>query len=122
MEFSPVLEIHGLLQRFCQRSRQTWRHELGGELRLRCLDDGEHSGDTTEMKQATAVGGDVLVVVGLQAEKVAEFVIASAEPLRCIEAFEAAHTSDAAFHTAMILFQSIVLVSAGPMENPPAER
>jgi hypothetical protein len=53
--------------RFCQRSRQIWRHELDGELSRRCLDDGKRSGDMTEMKQATAVGGDVLVVVGLGA-------------------------------------------------------
>jgi hypothetical protein len=54
---------------------------LDDELRLRCPEDGERSGGTTEMKQATAVGGDVLVVAGLEAEEVAEFVIASAEPL-----------------------------------------
>jgi hypothetical protein len=95
---------------------------LDGEFRLRCSEDGKRSGSTTEIKQATAVGGDVLVVVGLEAEEVAEFVIASTEPLRCIKAFEAAHTSDAAFHAAMILFQSIVLVSTGPMDSPPAER
>jgi hypothetical protein len=69
---------------------------LDGEPCLRCLNDGKRSGDTTEMKQATAVGGDVLIVVGLEAEEVTEFVIASAEPPRCIEAFEAAHTSDTA--------------------------
>jgi hypothetical protein len=34
------------------------------------------------MKKASAVGGDVLVVMGLEAEEVAELVIASAEPLR----------------------------------------
>jgi hypothetical protein len=88
---------------------------LDGELRLRCLDDGKCIGDTTEMKQATAVGGDVLVVVSLEAEEVAEFVIASAEPLRCIKAFEAAHNSDAAFHTATILFQSIVMGWPAPL-------
>jgi hypothetical protein len=54
---------------------------LDGELRLRCLDDGERSGGKTEMKQATASGWDGLVAVGLVAEKVAEFVIASAKPL-----------------------------------------
>jgi hypothetical protein len=34
-----------------------------------------------EMKQASAVGRDVLVVPGLEADKVAEFVVAPAEPL-----------------------------------------
>jgi hypothetical protein len=75
---------------------------------LRRTEDGEHSRGTTELKQATAVGRDVLVVAGLEAEEIAEFVIASAEPLRCIEALEAAHTSDAAFHAPMILFQSVM--------------
>jgi hypothetical protein len=69
-------------KRFCQHSRQTWRQEMGGELRLRCPEDGEGSGGTTEMKQAAAVGGDVLVVAGLEAKEVAEFVVASAEALR----------------------------------------
>jgi hypothetical protein len=35
---------------FCQGSRQTWRHELDDEFRLRCLEDGECSGGATEMK------------------------------------------------------------------------
>lgn len=67
---------------FCQHSRQTWRHELDGEVRLCCFEDCERSSGTTEMKQASAVGGDVLAVAGLEAEEVAEFVIASAEQLR----------------------------------------
>jgi hypothetical protein len=34
------------------------------------------------VKQATAAGGDVLVVAGAGAEEVAELVVASTEPLR----------------------------------------
>jgi hypothetical protein len=74
------------------------------------------------MKQATATGGDVLVVAGLEAKEIAEFVVASAEPLRRGEALEAAHTSKSTFHAAIILLQSIDLVSAAAMDNPPVER
>ncbi len=55
---------------------------MQGEFSLRRLENCERSGGATEVKQATAVGGDVLVVAGLEAKEVAEFVIASAEPLR----------------------------------------
>lgn len=68
--------------RFCQHSRQTWCDELAEKFRLRCSEDGERSGGTTEMKQAAAVGGNMLVVAGLEAKEVAGFVIASAESLR----------------------------------------
>ena len=33
------------------------------------LQDGEHGGCTTEMKQAAAVGGNALVMAGAEAEK-----------------------------------------------------
>jgi hypothetical protein len=66
---------------FYQNSRQTRRDEIQGEFSLRHLEEGEHSSGTTGMKQATAVSGNVLVVAGLEAEDVAELVIASAEAL-----------------------------------------
>ena len=56
-----------------------------------------------------AIGGNMLVVAGAGAEEVAKLVIASAEALRRGEALEAAHTSDAAFDAAVILFQAIVM-------------
>src|SRR3954471_6321320 len=71
------------------------------------------------MKQAMAVGGDVLIVAGAGAEEVAEFVVAPTEALGRGEALEAAHTSDAAFDAAMILFQAIVFVATGAMGDPP---
>src|SRR5829696_9747801 len=74
------------------------------------------------MKQAMAVGGDVLIVAGAGAEEVAEFVVAPTEALGGGEALEAAHTSDAAFDAAMILFQAIVFVATGPMGDPAAQR
>ena len=61
------------------------------------------------MKQSAAVGGDVLVVAIATAEKGAEFIVSSTEPLRGPDFLEAAHTPDPAFHAAMILLQPIVL-------------
>jgi hypothetical protein len=90
--------------------------------RLHHTENSERRGGTTEMKQATAVGRDVLVVAGTRAEKASKFVIASAEPPRCIEALEAAHTPDVAFDAPVILLHPVILVSAGAMGNPPAER
>ncbi len=66
---------------------------------LRGPEDCERSRSTTEMKPATAVRGDMLVMANVGAEEVAEFVVASTEPIGCAEAFETAHTSDAAFDT-----------------------
>ncbi len=54
---------------------------MRGEFRLRRLEDGEHGCGATEVKQATPVGRDRLVVAGAEAEAVTEFVVASTEPL-----------------------------------------
>src|SRR5919202_1523216 len=59
----------------------------------------------------------MLVVAGTGAEEVAELVVASTEALRCSEALEAPHTSCAPFHAPMILFQSVILVYAGPVHD-----
>ncbi len=50
---------------------------MHGEFRLRGLENCERSRRTTEVEQATAVGGDGLVVAGAEAEEVAELVIAN---------------------------------------------
>jgi hypothetical protein len=92
------------------------------ELGLRRSENGEHGSGTTEVKQTATAGGDMLVVAGAGAEKGAEFVVASAEALRGSEALKAPHTSCSAFHAPMILLQSVILVGAGPMHDPPAER
>ncbi len=44
------------------------------------------------MEQTAAVGGDMLVVAGAEAEKGAELVIPSTEPLGGPECLEAPHT------------------------------
>jgi hypothetical protein len=73
------------------------------------------------MKQAAAIGGDMLVVAVAETKKGAELVISAAEPLGRGEALEASHTSDPAFDAAMILLQPIVPVCTGPMLHVPAK-
>ena len=65
------------------------------------------AGRTTEVKQATAVGGDMLIVAGAGAKEVAEFVVAPTEALGGGEAPEAAHASDAAFDAPVVLFKAV---------------
>ena len=74
------------------------------------------------MKQATAAGRDILVVAGARPEVIAKLVIAPTEPLSGSEALEAPHTSNTAFHAAMILFESVILIRAGAVDNAAAER
>ena len=107
---------------FCQNSCQTRRREVKAEFSLRCFENSEHTAGTTQVKQATAAGGDVLIVVGARAEEVAELVIASTEALRGCEALEPAHTSRAPFHAPVVLLEPIVLVDAGPVLDIAAER
>ena len=54
---------------FCQNSRQTRWREMKAEFSLRRFENGEHTGGTTEVKQATAASRDVLVVAGARARK-----------------------------------------------------
>ena len=51
----------------------------------------------------------MLVVTGSAAEKVAEFIVLSAEPAGRVVLLEAAHTSDPSLDPAMVLFKSIVI-------------
>src|SRR3954468_15065277 len=100
---------------FCQKSRQTRRREVKAEFSLRCFENSEHTAGTTQVKQATAAGRDVLAVAGAGAEEVAELVVASTEALRGCEALEPTHTSRAPFHAPVVLLQSVVFVDAGPV-------
>ena len=58
------------------------------------------------MKQATAVGGDMLIVAGAGAKEVAELVVAPTEALGGGEALEPADVSAAAFDGAVVLMVS----------------
>ena len=75
------------------------------------------------LEKVTASAGcwDVLVVTGSAAEEVAEFVVLSAESICRLMLLEAAHTSDASFDPAMVLFKSIVQVDARPVTDVAAQ-
>ena len=58
--------------RFCQRSRQGGRgRDALRASALRGLQNGEHGRGTTEVKEASAVGGNVLAMAGADTEMVA---------------------------------------------------
>jgi hypothetical protein len=82
--------------------------------RLCSLKDSQRSGGTTEVEQATAAGGDVLIMAGTGAKDVTEFVVASTEALRGDETLE----------DPMVLLQSVVLVCTGwcTTRRPSVER
>jgi hypothetical protein len=75
------------------------------------------------LQKVTASAGcwDVLVVTGSAAEEVAEFVVLSAESICRLMLLKAAHTSDASFDPAMVLFKSIVQVDARPVTDVAAQ-
>src|ERR1700721_1329922 len=60
-----------------------------------------------EKVTASASCWNELVVTGSAAEEVAEFIILSAKSICRLMLLEAAHTSDASFDPAMVLFKSI---------------
>src|SRR3954452_18077490 len=95
---------------------------MKAEFSLRRFENSEHTAGTTQVKQATAAGGDVLVVASAGTEEVAELVVASTEALRRCEALEPTHTSRAPFHAPVVLLQSVILVGAGPVLAMAAER
>jgi hypothetical protein len=66
---------------FCQISRQNCCRTRADAAGLRCPADGEHGCRATEVKHATAAGGDRLVVTHARTELVAEFVVAPTEAL-----------------------------------------
>ena len=74
-----------------------------------------------EKASASAGCRNVLVLTGPAAEEVAEFIILSAKSVCRLMLLEAAHTSDASFDPAMVLFKSIVQVDARPVTDVAAQ-
>ena len=70
---------------------------------------------------ASAGCWNALVVTGSATEEVAEFIILSAKSGCCLMLLESAHTSDAPFDPAMVLFKSIVQVDARPVTDVAAQ-
>ena len=60
---------------------------------------------------------NVLVVTGSAPEEVTKFIVLSAEAICRVILLEAAHTSDASFDPAMVLFKSIIQVDARPVAD-----
>ncbi len=44
------------------------------------MQNGQHGRGPPEVKQSAAVGGNVLVMAGAEAEEVAQFIVSPAEP------------------------------------------
>jgi hypothetical protein len=63
-----------------------------------------------------------MVVMGSTAEKVAEFIVLSAEPVCCVMLLEGAHTSDPSLDPVIVLFKSIVEIDARPVADGAAQR
>lgn len=82
-----------------------------------CFYDGQHRRGAAEKAKSAMIGGNMLVVVGPGAEEVAQFVVSSADPSRRSRAFEAAHGPVAALDAAVILFDQVVHVLAGPVST-----
>src|SRR3954453_6988002 len=73
--------IFKTLVRFCQGSRQKVSPEWDEAHSGSCgLQDGQHRHSPPEKEESAAIGGNVLVVAGAEAEKVAQFVVGATEP------------------------------------------
>src|SRR5271157_1121233 len=91
------------------------------DVRLRRLQSGQHGHGSAEEERSAAAGGNVLVGAGAEAKKVAKFIVSRAEPGGRSGTFETTHGPVPAFDAAVILFQPVVEVAAGPVPNILAE-
>ena len=53
-----------------------------GDVPSRGFQDGQHGHGPPEVEQSLAIGGNMLMMAGAEAEKVAEFIVGPAEPGR----------------------------------------
>ena len=60
-------------------------------------------------------------MAGARAEEIAELIVSSAEPGGCSPTVEAPHGSVSSLDAPVVLFQSVVLVAAGPVPDMPAQ-
>src|SRR4051794_3324461 len=73
-----------------------------GDVPSRGFQDGQHRHGAAEELEPASVGGNVLVMAGVRAEEVAQFIVSPAEPGGRSGAFEVPHGSIAAFDAAVI--------------------
>ena len=81
------------------------------------LHDAHRGAGVVEKATTSASCWNVLAVTGSTAEEVAEFIVLSAETVGRAVLLEAAHTSDASFDTAMVLFKPIIQVDVRPVAD-----
>src|SRR4051812_41701456 len=119
---SSVVTIEGANTRYTNPSAIGPR--LGGSVRTRAsqcrlkwdetnpgscgLQDGQHGHTPPEVEQSAAIGENMLMVAGAEAEEVAQFIVSPAEPGGRSRAFEAPHGSIAAFDAPVVLLQPVV--------------
>src|SRR3954447_1576082 len=92
-----------------------------GNVPSRGFQDGQHRHGAAEEVESAAIGGNVLVVAGARAEKVAEFIVSPAEPGGRSRALEAPHGPVSAFDAAVILLQPVIQVATGPVPHTLAQ-
>ena len=85
------------------------------------LHDIERNAGTCSEAGAAKGSGDGLVVTTAWTKKIAEFAMLATEAAGGVVALEASHTSDPALDAAVVLFQTIVQVGAGPVPDRPAQ-
>jgi hypothetical protein len=70
--------------------------------------DARYGHGSPEEKQPAAIGGDMLATAGAEAEKIAELVVAAAEPGGRSRALEAPHGSVSAFDAPVVLLDGLI--------------
>src|SRR3954454_18029902 len=83
----------------------------------RGLQHAQHGHGAAEELESAAIGGNVLMVAGARAEKVAQFIVSATEPGGQSRALEAPHGPISAFDAAVILLQPVVQVATGPVPH-----
>src|SRR3954468_18871001 len=86
-----------------------------GYVRSGGLQDGHYGRSAAEEVEPAVVGGNILMGTGAGTKEVAQFIVASTEPLSRSWALEPTHRLVSTFDATVILLQSIVEVAAGAM-------
>ena len=85
------------------------------------MQDGQHGRGPPEVEQSAAIGGNMLMGAGAEAEKVAQFIVSATEPGGSSWAFEPAHRSVATFDAPVILLQPVIQVATASVPHIFAE-
>jgi hypothetical protein len=107
--------------RFCRQSRPMVARDNVARDRSSGLQDRKDGGSSTELAKTAAVCGDVLIGERAGKEEIAEFIVSSTKSTGRGDTPETTHASYSSLDTAMILFQSIIQIHAGPVLDGLAE-